>query len=48
LSALVSISRERGDLTTALRHAETLAALRPDDRAAQGLRDELRRQAGAR
>jgi Flp pilus assembly protein TadD len=48
LSALVSISRERGDLTTALRHAETLAALRPDDRAAQGLRDELRHQAGAR
>ncbi len=48
LAALVSISRERGDLATALRHAETLAALQPDDRSVRGLRDELRQRVGLR
>jgi hypothetical protein len=48
LGALVSLARERGDVARALRHAETLAALVPDDRAVQELRDALRRQAGGR
>jgi Flp pilus assembly protein TadD len=44
LTALVTISRDRGDLATALRHAETLATLSPDDRAIRDLRDDLRRR----
>ena len=46
LGALVSISRERGDLKTALGHAETLAALLPEDQRVRALRDDLRRQRG--
>ena len=41
LTALVGIARDRGDLRTALRHAETLAALLPDDGAVQAQRSEL-------
>jgi hypothetical protein len=41
LVALVSIARDRGDLQTALRHAETLAALLPADGAVQAQRSEL-------
>ncbi len=48
LGALVSLARERGDVQRALRHAETLAALVPDDRAVRELRDALRRRAGGR
>jgi Flp pilus assembly protein TadD len=48
LAALVNIAREQGDTPRALRHAETLAGLVPDDPAVRALRDELRRRAGAR
>jgi len=41
LAALVSIARERGDLQTALRHAETLATLLPSDGLVQAQRSEL-------
>lgn len=44
LAALVSIARERGDLKTALRHAETLAELVPNDGAVQAQRSELEQQ----
>ncbi len=44
LGALVSISQERGDLKTALGHAETLAALLPEDQRVRALRDDLRRR----
>jgi hypothetical protein len=36
--ALMTISRERGDVGAALRHLETLTALAPDGRAIQALR----------
>jgi tetratricopeptide (TPR) repeat protein len=46
LAALVSYARERGDLSTALRHAEQLAAVAPDDPVVQqtvaALRAEVR------
>ncbi|MGH7332605.1 MAG: tetratricopeptide repeat protein [Candidatus Rokuibacteriota bacterium] len=41
LAALVGIARDRGDLRTALRHAETLAGLLPGDGAVQAQRSEL-------
>jgi Flp pilus assembly protein TadD len=44
LSALVSIAREKGDLATALRHADTLAGLAPGDPGVQALREALQRQ----
>jgi tetratricopeptide (TPR) repeat protein len=46
LVALVAYARERGDLARALRHAESLAALLPDDPGVQALRDGLRGEAG--
>jgi hypothetical protein len=46
LTALVTISRDRGELATAMRHAQTLATLSPDDRAIRDLRDDLRRRLG--
>jgi Flp pilus assembly protein TadD len=44
LSALVSVAQERGDLATALRHAETLSALVPGDGSVRALREALQRQ----
>ena len=46
LTALVGYHRVRGDRRAALRHAEALLALAPDDAAAQALAAAVRREAG--
>jgi predicted CXXCH cytochrome family protein len=48
LMAIVSFSREAGDTATALQYAEQALRIAPDDSAAEGLVDELRRQVKAR
>ena len=45
LGALVSFSRDAGDLTAALHYAERLAAITPDNRELAALIDQLRRAA---
>lgn len=45
LGALVSFSRDTGDLTAALQYAERLAAITPDNRELAALIDQLRRAA---
>ena len=44
LIALISIHRERGELDVAVRYAERLVALTPEDPGARRLLDELRSQ----
>jgi Tfp pilus assembly protein PilF len=48
LLALVSFSRDAGDVSSALEYAEQLARIAPDEQAVQRLLEELRRQPGAR
>nr|WP_291577291.1 tetratricopeptide repeat protein [Bradyrhizobium sp.] len=44
IMAIVSFSREAGDVVTALQYAEQAVRIAPNDSAAKGLVDELRRQ----
>jgi predicted CXXCH cytochrome family protein len=48
LLALISFSRDAGDLPTALSYAEQLSRIAPDEQAVRRLLEELRRQSGAR
>ena len=45
LSALISFSREAGDIGSALDYAQRLARIEPTNRDLSGLVEELRRQA---
>jgi Flp pilus assembly protein TadD len=45
LGALISFSRNAGDLTAALQYAERLATIMPDNRELATLIDQLRRAA---
>ncbi len=46
LGTLVAINRDRGDLASAVRHAQRLANLIPGNQNFQNLLDQLRIQAG--
>ena len=48
IMAIVSFSREAGDVATALRYAEQAAGIAPDDPTVRGIVDELRRQTSPR
>ncbi len=46
LGTLVAINRDRGDIASAIRHAERLSNLVPGNRNFQNLLDQLRTQTG--